>query len=116
MIRTFASPRLRMIWWGRPSHSTPANLATVLRRDLALLHAATDADDLHQACGRRLQLMIDESIPFDTPDSDLDPDLDPDPDDHQDRYTLRVGYGWWLLFRFTAGEAHGVALDEAPGP
>jgi len=138
MLKTFASPRLRLLWLGRLSHSTPPKLAFALRRDLALLHAAINIDDLRQACGDRLQPMIDESIPFDDPapdpahDPDLGPDLDPDLDldraldpdagsdgdanPHHDRYTLRVGYGWWLLFRFTRGEALGVALDEAPGP
>ena len=133
MLKTFASPRLRLLWLGRPSHATPPKLAFALRRDLALLHAAINLDDLRQACGDRLQPMIDESVPFDDPapgpdsdaDSDFDPDSDPDPDHdhdpvpdpnpHHDRYTLRVGYGWWLLFRFTGGEARGVALDEAPG-
>jgi len=120
MLKTFASPRLRLLWLGRLSHSTPPKLAFALRRDLALLHAAINIDDLRQACGDRLQPMIDESIPFDdpAPDPAYDPDLDPDagPNPHHDRYTLRVGYGWWLLFRFTRGEALGVALDEAPGP
>lgn len=123
MIRSFASPDLLAVWRGRQPECMHPRLAFAVRRDLAIIHAAIDQNDLLQACGERLQPLEDPSMPF-----DADPNADPNgiPINSADEITalgapnemktLRVGYGWWLIFQFRAGDAQGIDLEAIPEP
>ena len=126
MIRSFASPDLRAVWRGQQPDGIHPLLAFAVRRDLAIIHAAIDHNDLIQACGERLQPLQDLSVPFDIDDeSEMDeltlaneeeppaPHLD-SPDMHHDLKTLNVGYGWWLIFQFRSGDAQGIDLETIP--
>ena len=126
MIRSFASPDLRAVWRGHQPDRIHPRLAFAVRRDLAIIHAAIDGNDLLQACGERLQPLKDLSVPFDIDDDPeaTDPARPTDeqapephfdaPNVHHDLKTLNVGYGWWLIFQFRSGDAQGIDLETIP--
>ena len=99
------------------------------------MHAALSVDDLKCALGERLELLADESIPFDDgfcesplpreawtdtePEAKPEPEPEPaaaaaaaiDTDTRLQVCHLNVGYGWRLYFEFKDGEAHGVRME-----
>ena len=98
-------------------------LLFAVRRDLSILHAAISIDDLRSAVSNRLELLADESIPFDelsvasttrhpTAASTIQPATGPGGEPQMCH--LHVGYGWFLSFEFRDGEAHGIRLEEVP--
>lgn len=94
MIQSFADAATNDLYYGKASKAArrfPADLATVIRRKLDYVHAATTLLDLAAPPGNRLHALKG---------------------DQQGRHAIRVNDQYRITFRFADGSAHEVRCED----
>ncbi|CAA7616075.1 Plasmid maintenance system killer [Magnetospirillum sp. LM-5] len=91
MIRSFADKRTAAIFAGLCPKGTPADVANVARRKLAMIDKAVDLTDLPSPPGNRLEALER---------------------DRKGQHSIRVNDQWRVCFRWTADGAEDVEFCD----
>lgn len=91
MIRSFADKRSAAIFAGLCPKGTPADVANVARRKLAMIDKAVDLTDLRSPPGNRLEALER---------------------DRKGQHSIRVNDQWRVCFRWTADGAEDVEFCD----
>ncbi len=94
MIETFGNELAESLFYDRVSRSTrrlPSELHRVARRKLLYLHDAGDLRDLAVPPGNRLEKLKG---------------------DRKDQYSIRINERWRVVFRWKAGGAYEVQVED----
>ena len=91
MIRNFADKEAEKIWDGTPSRRLPADLQSIARRKLRMLHNAENLNDLRVPPANRLEALKG---------------------DRRGQYSIRINDQWRICFRWADGDAHDVQIVD----
>jgi proteic killer suppression protein len=91
MIESFRDKRTAAVFLGKMPKGFPADIATVARRKLRMLDAATRLDDLRAPPANRLEALKD---------------------DRAGQHSIRINDQWRVCFVWRAGGAHEVEIVD----
>ena len=91
MIESFRDKRAAAVFLGKMPKGFPTDIATVARRKLRMLDAATRLDDLRAPPANRLEALKD---------------------DRAGQHSIRVNDQWRVCFVWRAGGAHDVEIVD----
>jgi len=91
MIESFRDKRAAAVFLGKMPKGFPTDIATVARRKLRMLDAATRLDDLRAPQANRLEALKD---------------------DRAGQHSIRVNDQWRVCFVWRAGGAHDVEIVD----
>ena len=91
MIKTFANKETAAVFARKPVRRFGADLQRLVLIKLALLHRATDVNDLRIPPGNRLEKLSG---------------------DRADQYSIRINGQWRICFRFEDGDAFDVEIVD----
>lgn len=91
MIRSFTDKEAGKIWAGTRSRRLPADIQSVARRKLRMLHNAQTLDDLRIPPANRLEALKAK---------------------RKGQYSIRINDQWRICFRWTHGDAHDVEIVD----
>ncbi len=91
MIRNFADREARKVWSGEGSRRLPADIQAVARRKLRMLNNAATLDDLRVPPANRLEALKG---------------------DRRGWHSIRINDQWRVCFRWDAGDASDVTIED----
>ena len=91
MIRSFACPETEKLFNDEASRRLPTQIHRTARRKLLLLHQARNLQDLRVPYGNHLEALKD---------------------DRKGQHSIRVNDQWRIVFTWSDGHAHGVAIVD----
>jgi proteic killer suppression protein len=91
VIRGFGDQETGLIWHGQVSRRLPRDIQPTARRKLRMLNNAVSLADLRIPPGNRLEALRG---------------------DLEGRHSIRINDQWRIVFRFTDGDAHDVAIVD----
>jgi len=91
MIRSFDDKETKRVWDGKRSRQLPSDVQKMSRRKLRTLDAAERLDELATPRGNRLEQLKGSDPP---------------------RYSIRINDQWRITFRWIAGDADDVRIED----